>query len=152
LKLLTRTVLLKSEEVLERLEVGIEGPRARPAQPRLFFSCNPRPRVASASSVFWIEFDGSVAAAETKAEIVRQSTAGATGPQGPPGPSGANFYVHDQQVPQSTWTITHNLNNFPNVTVVDSALTEVIGDVVYINSNAIQVSFASPFSGNAHLS
>ena len=43
-------------------------------------------------------------------------------------------YTHNQSSVSNTWTITHNLNRFPSVTVVDSGNTVVEGTVVY-NSN-----------------
>lgn len=60
-------------------------------------------------------------------------------------------YIHTQSTPAATWTITHNLNKFPSVTVVDSANTEVIGDVQYTNNTTLTVAFSSAFSGKAYL-
>jgi hypothetical protein len=77
------------------------------------------------------------------------------GPQGPAGPAGAGgvtSYTHTQGISLATWTITHNLGFFPNVSVVDSANTQVEGDVVYTSVNALTVSFSSAFSGKAYLS
>lgn len=60
-------------------------------------------------------------------------------------------YIHDQGTPATTWTITHNLNKYPAVTVVDTANTEVIGEVQYTNTNTLTVTFSSAFSGKAYL-
>ena len=60
-------------------------------------------------------------------------------------------YIFDQPVPESTWSITHDLGGYPSVTVVDSANTVVIGDVTYINDTDITVSFTGGFSGKAFL-
>lgn len=60
-------------------------------------------------------------------------------------------YIHDQSIPATNWTITHNLNKFPSVTIVDSANTEVVGDVQYTNNNTLTVTFSSAFSGKAYL-
>ena len=92
-------------------------------------------------------------------------TAAAPGPQGPAGPAGATgavgpageagrshaTYVHQQQVSSNTWTITHNLDCFPPVQVVDSAGNEVIGDIDYISNNQLVLRFTSAFSGVAYL-
>ena len=43
-------------------------------------------------------------------------------------------FTHNQNSTSNTWVITHNLNRFPSVTVVDSGNSIVIGTVVY-NSN-----------------
>lgn len=53
--------------------------------------------------------------------------------------------------PSDTWYITHNLGKYPSVTVVDSANTVVMGDVVYLTKNALVISFNGAFSGTAYL-
>jgi hypothetical protein len=61
-------------------------------------------------------------------------------------------FVHTQASAATTWSITHNLKFYPNVSIVDSALSHVIGEVTYINENSLTVSFTSAFSGKAFLS
>lgn len=61
-------------------------------------------------------------------------------------------FAYTQQVPSNSWTITHNLNFNPNVTVVDSAGTIVEGEIRYNTRNTMTLNFASAFSGNAYLS
>ena len=61
-------------------------------------------------------------------------------------------YHHIQGTPSNNWVITHNLNFNPNVTVVDSAGTNVEGEVRYVNGNTTVVAFQSAFSGDAYLS
>jgi hypothetical protein len=60
-------------------------------------------------------------------------------------------YIFEQQEASSEWAIVHNLNKFPAVTIVDSAETVVFGDVEYIDSNSLKVSFTAPFGGKAYL-
>lgn len=60
-------------------------------------------------------------------------------------------YTHTQASASATWTITHNLNCFPSVTVVDSAGSVVIGEVVYISANVVSVTFIAAFAGKAYL-
>ena len=60
-------------------------------------------------------------------------------------------YVHDQGVPASVWTITHNLNRKPSITIVDSGNTVVYGERTYIDNNIITVTFNGTFSGKAYL-
>ncbi len=79
-----------------------------------------------------------------------QGAQGPAGPQGDPGLSGAN-YVHAQMVPAATWNITHNLNRYPSVTVVDSAGSVVIGAVTYVSPDVVSIEFSAAFSGNAYL-
>lgn len=61
-------------------------------------------------------------------------------------------FNHQQGVSRDTWTIRHNLNFYPNVTVVDSAGTIVEGEITYTNKNSLVLNFQSAFSGNAYLS
>jgi hypothetical protein len=43
--------------------------------------------------------------------------------------------------------VTHNMNKYPAVTVIDSAEEEVEGEVDYISPNQLVVRFVYPFSG-----
>ena len=60
-------------------------------------------------------------------------------------------FVHDQAVPSAIWTITHNLGKFPSVSVVDTQKTIYWGNVEYINSNQLKVTFSAAFAGQAFL-
>lgn len=67
-------------------------------------------------------------------------------------PVGADAsYTHTQAVAASVWTITHNLGKRPSVAVQDSSGTVVIGQVQYLDSNTVQLTFSAPFSGRADL-
>jgi len=59
-------------------------------------------------------------------------------------------YVHNQVVASNTWSVSHNLNKYPSVTIVDSGENVVIGDVQYIDLNNIKITFTSTFSGKAY--
>lgn len=65
--------------------------------------------------------------------------------------SGASTYIHEQTIANPIWTISHNLNRFPSVTLVDTNDEVMIGDITYINSNTIQVFFTSSIDGKAYL-
>jgi len=60
-------------------------------------------------------------------------------------------HVHTQASPSSTWVVTHQLHGKPSVTVVDSASTQVIGEVVYDSDAQVTINFTAPFSGFAYL-
>lgn len=60
-------------------------------------------------------------------------------------------YTFHQEAAASSWVITHTLGGKPQVTIVDSADTVVIGDVTYNSNSQITVSFTAPFSGYAYL-
>lgn len=59
--------------------------------------------------------------------------------------------VFTQAIPLATWTIVHNLGKYPSVTVIDSANEVVFGDVAYVDSNTITLTFAGGFSGTCYL-
>ena len=61
------------------------------------------------------------------------------------------FYVHNQGAPSATWVIIHSLNKYPSVVVVDSAKTQVEGDITYDNLDQLTVTFYSAFSGQAFI-
>lgn len=61
-------------------------------------------------------------------------------------------YAHTQATSSATWTINHNLDFYPNVTVVDSAGTIVEGEIAYTSRNQIVLTFSAAFSGKAYLS
>jgi hypothetical protein len=60
-------------------------------------------------------------------------------------------YEHDQQVPSTVWTITHNLHRHPLVIVYDTAGTQVIGSVEYLSADVIRLTFSAAFAGVANL-
>lgn len=72
------------------------------------------------------------------------------GSKGDPGVAGVSYH-HAQAVASDQWVIDHNLNRYPSVTVVDSSGDEVEGDIRYVSSNQIIVSFCAPFGGDAYL-
>jgi len=91
---------------------------------------------------------------------VRQIVVSAPGPQGPGGVDGVQAddivalvsKTHTQNAPLTTWSITHNLNFYPNVTVINTAGDQVEGSVAHINETQLTISFSSATAGKAHLS
>jgi len=61
-------------------------------------------------------------------------------------------FVYNQPSASDTWNITHNMRFFPNVSIVDTAQSKVIGEVTYISENALTVTFSHSFAGKAYLS
>ena len=59
-------------------------------------------------------------------------------------------FVYVQATSSDIWEITHNLNKYPAVTVVDSGGSVVVGEIVYINKNNVRITFTSAFSGKAY--
>ena len=60
-------------------------------------------------------------------------------------------FIFTQTVPATTWTITHNLNKFPSINVVNINNVVMYGDVTYIDNNNMKVDFSASFSGKAYL-
>ena len=60
-------------------------------------------------------------------------------------------FVFIQNSAEQTWTIQHNLNKFPSVTMVLPTGQKGYGDVVYIDENNLTITFASDESGKAYI-
>lgn len=89
----------------------------------------------------------------TKNKIVtsqNQVVVTSVGTQGPAG-TAASTEVFTQAIASDEWVINHSLNKKPSVTIVDSADTVVVGEVVYNTNNRLTVSFEATFSGKAYL-
>mgnify|MGYP001438988167 FL=1 len=59
--------------------------------------------------------------------------------------------THTQGSASATWTVTHNLNKFPSVTIVDSNEEQIFGVVDYQSANTIVLTFSAAISGKAYL-
>jgi len=64
--------------------------------------------------------------------------------------SGDKNYVHDQSSASDAWSVTHNLNKRPAVSVVDSAGTQIICDVQYVSDNEVTLAFDDATAGKAY--
>ncbi len=67
------------------------------------------------------------------------------------GGDGPHTCVFQQQSAATSWTITHGLNRYPAVTILDSSGNEVEADVNYLSASSIRIDFAYPLSGQAFL-
>jgi len=65
--------------------------------------------------------------------------------------SADKHYTHSQDVASAQWVITHNLNKYPAVQVIDSAGCWVIGQVTYNSVNQLTLDFRGAFSGKAYM-
>ena len=59
-------------------------------------------------------------------------------------------YVHKQSSAADQWIIIHNLGKYPSITVVDSASTVVVGEIVLQTTEQAVISFNGAFSGKAY--
>lgn len=60
-------------------------------------------------------------------------------------------FVYEQGTSSTEWYIHHGLNKYPNVSVIDSAGTAVVGEVVYVDKNNVILKFSAAFTGRATL-
>jgi hypothetical protein len=60
-------------------------------------------------------------------------------------------FIFVQGVPALVWTVQHNLQKFPSVSVVDTANTGVISQIDYIDNNNLTITNTAQFAGKAYL-
>lgn len=95
----------------------------------------------------------SVVMREAPAKAVVRQEVGRTavrhvGPAGRDGDSVAS-YIHTQGSPSSTWVIPHNLGRKPLTTPLTVGGVEMVGDVVHLSDNLLNINFASAQAGTA---
>lgn len=61
------------------------------------------------------------------------------------------FYTHNQTLPSDVWTVEHNLEKFPSVTVTLPSGKVGFGDVQYIDENNLTITFAGDETGKAYM-
>lgn len=68
------------------------------------------------------------------------------------GSGNASGYLYDRNsIVAGTWIITHNLNKYPQVTLIDDDGNSFEADIFYGSLNQVTVTFAVPTSGKAVL-
>lgn len=82
---------------------------------------------------------------------VGQGPAGPRGLRGPSGADGDKSYRHAQSVAAAVWTIAHGLGKYPSVTVLDSAGDQCEGDLSYVDTDSLTLTFQAGFAGAAFL-
>jgi len=60
-------------------------------------------------------------------------------------------FVFTQAVPNIVWNITHNLDKYPSVSVVNNNNIIINGEVTYIDKNNVELNFSAGFAGKAYL-
>mgnify|MGYP000025788562 FL=1 len=65
--------------------------------------------------------------------------------------AGDKNFVFTQSVPSTTWTIRHDLDKYPSVSVVNINNILMYGDITYIDTNNLEIKFSSGFSGKAYI-
>lgn len=90
--------------------------------------------------------DALLAFGDTPAQIDIQLQAALRGEKGDPG-SSTSRYVHTQSSPASVWTVAHNLNAKPSVTVADHLGNQIFPDVAFVDQNIVQVTHGLAITG-----
>lgn len=60
-------------------------------------------------------------------------------------------FVFEQGIASSVWVITHNLNKYPSVSVVDSSGNVVVPEVRYDDINTCTITMTGALKGKAYL-
>lgn len=64
---------------------------------------------------------------------------------------GDKTYTHDQDIASAQWVISHNLNKYPAVQVIDSGGCWVVGQVTHNSLNQLTLDFRGSFTGKAYM-
>ena len=85
-------------------------------------------------------------------DVLRKTGAGDFAAHWEPDPQDGSdkTYRHVQGVASAFWEVSHGLAKFPAVSVIDSGGSLIEGDIDYLDENTVTLTFASPFSGEAH--
>lgn len=62
-----------------------------------------------------------------------------------------NSFTFQQELASSVWTIPHNLNRKPSVTVYDNLNQIIYADVSYVDENTVRIVHGRPIIGSAYL-
>lgn len=66
-------------------------------------------------------------------------------------PTRKSSFEFVQSTPTGVWLITHSLGYNPQVVIVDFSGHNLTGQIQYINTNTLQITFTSLLSGKAYL-
>jgi hypothetical protein len=60
-------------------------------------------------------------------------------------------FVFTQAAPSATWSIQHDMDKFPSVSVVNNNNVLMYGNITYVDKNNLTINFSAGFSGKAYL-
>lgn len=58
-------------------------------------------------------------------------------------------YVYEWNTLETSIAVTHNLDKYPAVSIIDTAGSEIIGDITYIDTDTVTISFSAATRGKA---
>lgn len=74
------------------------------------------------------------------------------GPQGPPGASAGSAQTFTQASESNCWgPIVHNLGRRPIVQVTDAGGCPILGNVMHLSANVLEIKFTEPIAGQANI-
>lgn len=77
-------------------------------------------------------------------ETIEVSIPGPAGPVGPQGPIGTDlYYLHEQLVADSIWTVIHGLGKFPATTVMDTSGKVMSPQIEHVSTVELRARFFS---------
>jgi hypothetical protein len=60
-------------------------------------------------------------------------------------------FVFTQVAPSTNWSIQHDMDKFPSVSVVNNNNVLMYGNITYVDKNNLTINFSAGFSGKAYL-
>jgi len=63
----------------------------------------------------------------------------------------AGTFIYPQETAAPIWTIAHNLDKYPSVTIIDEYNRQFEGHVEYRDNNTVIVTLSAPIKGKAYL-
>lgn len=60
-------------------------------------------------------------------------------------------YIYTQATASAEWSIAHNLDKYPAISIIDTGGNIVVGDVTYIDTDHVTVKFNAAFAGKVYL-
>lgn len=64
---------------------------------------------------------------------------------------GLSAYIHYQNIPSNIWSVNHNRNSFPSVTIIDQFNNVFFGETRYIDFDNLEITFSKPTVGKAYV-
>jgi hypothetical protein len=69
----------------------------------------------------------------------------------PSGSRNSDPIIYIQSLPASIWTIAHNLNHYPDVTLYDDTDDQIFGNIHHDDANQVSIIFSTPIAGRARI-
>lgn len=108
--------------------------------------------VVNIPTTLLLESDTQETTVVVEQSVIILQTDGGTGPAGAQGPAGApggSVFIYTQASPSASWIVTHNLNRFVSVTLLNAGGVVVEADIVETSPTVTTIAFSQPATGTA---